>query len=573
MIEDNTPPELIAPPGKPWLTWFMGLVFISGILIWWMGPGLVRKGNAWMAGHHAQKATDWMEKQEWMQAYQSLEKARGWKPDHPRLLRVLTDFLIATQGDTATILHHLRMIEMMGQITEADLIKMGQIHVQQSDAASALAALAKLPNKAREARPAMEIYANIYRLQGRPQLAEDTLRRALNLDKDDPMCRLRLALMDQSAAFGEMREQARQSLWQLTTGKDKAALLAIDHLARDMKLTPPEADKLVESIESHPDKTDEARFTVLTGLLRTRPEKKKDIFATDLARMQTLTAETLGPSLVWLLREKQPQHIVSFRPREFFTKSSQLIQPYLQALGDLGRWEEVDKLLSRPAGMPISSAFIAFWRAKATRNLDTETTRVRQHLATAYEATGHGRDGAIATAAAALAEESGVWDIAALFYEGLAEHQPKMELTMLQKVHEMAMRSRDSDAVLKSSARLLALRPENRRFVMDELYLHLVCGKEIELRRLKLDRPESSQLSDEDRLCLALAAYRFGDLNELREHLATISDPLTLRPGQRAVHAGLLTISGQVGRAYQIAEQVPTLLLLKEEARFLQRAL
>ena len=573
MIEDNTPPELIAPRSKPWLTWFMGLVFMAGILSWWMGPGLVRRGNAWMAGHHAQKAADWIEKKEWMQAYQSLEKARNWKPDHPRLLRALTDFLIATQGEPATILHHLRMIEMMGQITEADLIKMGQIHVQQSDTTSALAALAKLPAKTREARPAMEIYANIYRLQGQPQLAEDTLRRALNLDKDDPMCRLRLALLDQGAAFGEMREQARQSLWQLSTGKDQAALLAIDHLARDLKLTPPEADKLVECIEAHPGKTDEARFTVLTGLLRTRPEKKQEVFTAELERMQTLSTETLGPSLIWLLREKQPQHIVAFRPREFFTKSSQLIQPYLQALGDLGRWEEVDKLLSRPAGMPISSAFIAFWRAKATRNLDTEMTRVRQHLATAYEATGHGRDGPIATAAAALAEESGVWDIAAQFYEGLAQHQPKAQLTMLEKVHEMAMRSRDSDAVLESSARLLALRPENRRFVTDELYLHLVCGKEIELHRLKLETSTNNQLTDEDRLCLALVAYRFGDLNELREHLATISDPLTLRPGQRAVHAGLLTISGQVGRAYQIAEQVPTLLLLKEEARFLKRAL
>jgi len=573
MIEDNTPPELIAPASKPWLTWFMGIVFLGGILSWWMGPGLVRKGNAWMAGHHAQTASVWMEKKEWMQAYQSLEKARGWKADHPRLLRVLTDFLIATQGDPATILHHLRMIEMTGQITEADLLKMGQIYVQQADANGALDALEKLSPGAREARPAMEIYANIYRLQGRPQLAEDTLRRALASDKNDPMCRLRLALLDQSAAFAEIREQSRQSLWQLTTGKDQAALLAIDHLARDMKLSPPEADQLFECIESHPGKTDETRFTVLTGLLKTRPEKKKEVFDTELQRMQTLTAETLGPSLVWLLREKQPQHIVAFRPREFFIKSSQLIQLYLQALGDLGRWEEVDKLLSRPAGMPVSSAFVAFWRAKATRNLDTETTRVRQHLATVYEATGHGRDAAIASSAAALAEEAGAWDIAAQFYEGLAEHQPRTQLAMLEKVHEMAMRSRDSDAVLESSARLLALRPENRRFITDELYLHLVCGKEIELRRLKLETATSSQLTDEDRLCLALVAYRFGDLNELREHLATIRDPFTLRPGQRAVHAGLLTISGQVGRAYQIAEQVPSLLLLKEEARFLQRAL
>jgi hypothetical protein len=70
-----------------------------------------------------------------------------------------------------------------------------------------------------------------------------------------------------------------------------------------------------------------------------------------------------------------------------------------------------------------------------------------------------------------------------------------------------------------------------------------------------------------------LAAYRFGDLADLRIHLIGIRDSYMLTPGQRAVHAGLLSVSGQVGSAFQIAEQIPTVLLLKEEIGFLHRAL
>ncbi len=574
MTQDNLPPELIAKPSKPWLTWIMAGMMVTGLGSWWLGPPLMRKGGVYMARHHAGRAETLMADKDWVQAYAALEKARSWNADDPRVLRVLADFLSATQADPASTLYYLRRLHMAGQSSEEDLIKMGQIYVLQSDLANAEAALAQLPPAARERRPALEVLANVLRLRGQAQLAQDTLRRALLLDKDDPMCRLRLAMLDQGAAFSEIREQARQSLWQLTLGKDEAALLAMDNLARDPRLTPPEADQLVERIEVHPQKKEEVRLVVLSGLLRARPEKKKEVVDAEVSRMQEMLPENLLPSLAWLIQERQPQRVVEFRPRDFFTKSSLLIQVYLQALGDLGRWEEVDKLLARPAGMPVSSAFIAYWRARATRQMDTDMARVRQHLSTVYEATGHGRDGALAAAAAALAEEAGVWDIAARLYEGLAEHQPKSQVAMLEKVHQMAMRTRDTDAVLKSSDRLLALRPDNQRYVFDDLYLHLVSGLELEVRFLKIHAgQELPAASDEGRLCLALAAYRLGNLEELRRHLNTLVDPRSLTPGQRAVHAGLLSISGQVGPAYQIAEQVPTALLLKEEARFLARAL
>lgn len=574
MSQDNLPPELLAQPGKPWLTWSMSALLVLGIAVWFFGPAVSRKAGVFFARHHAGTAAALIEKKDWTQAYAALEKARRWSDQDPRVIRVLVDFLTATQGEPASVLHYLRLLELTGQITDEDLLKMGQLYVLQQDAANARQTLAKLPAAVRERRPALEILANIQRLQGLERQGEETLRRALSLDKDDPMCRLRLALLDQGAAFSEMREQARQSLWQLTTGRDQAALLAMDHLARDAGLTPPEADQLVDRIEAHPQKTEDMRLAVLSGLLRCRPEQKKTVLDAEVARLQKLGSEELSPGLTWLLKERQPQRVVEFRPRDFFTKSALLIQVYLQALGDLGRWEEVDKLLARPAGMPVSPAFIGFWRARATRQIDNDLTRVRQHLSTVYEATGHGRDGQTAIAAAALAEEAGVWDVAALLYEGLAEHQPKSSVPMLEKVYQMALRGRDTDAVLKSSSRLLALRPDNQRYLTDDLYLRLLAGVGLELSRVKLASASApSAATDEDRLCLALVAYRFGDLDALRDHLSDIVDARTLSPGRRAVHAGLLSISGQVGPAYRIGEQVPTGLLLKEEARFLHRAL
>jgi hypothetical protein len=71
----------------------------------------------------------------------------------------------------------------------------------------------------------------------------------------------------------------------------------------------------------------------------------------------------------------------------------------------------------------------------------------------------------------------------------------------------------------------------------------------------------------------AFAAYRMGDHAGIQQHLAGIGETSALPPGQRAVVAGLLSLTGKADRAYQIAEKIPAMVLLDEERAFLQKAL
>lgn len=177
-------------------------------------------------------------------------------------------------------------------------------------------------------------------------------------------------------------------------------------------------------------------------------------------------------------------------------------------------------------------------------------------------------------AAATLAEDIGLWDVALLFYEGLAKNQPQSRLQMIEKVQEMAIRDRDTSATLNAARRLLEIRPNNRQYADRAIYLQLLSGDEVELAAEKVVHADSATANRlEDHFVRALAAYRLGDLTSLRLHLDKVSDISALTQGQRAVHAGLLSISGRVGPAYQIAEQIPSILLLREELRFLKRAL
>lgn len=71
----------------------------------------------------------------------------------------------------------------------------------------------------------------------------------------------------------------------------------------------------------------------------------------------------------------------------------------------------------------------------------------------------------------------------------------------------------------------------------------------------------------------ALAAYRQGRVDEIGAALAQVKTVDTFPPGARAVFAGLLAVSGNAASAYQVAEKVPSTLLLPEERRFLALAL
>lgn len=212
------------------------------------------------------------------------------------------------------------------------------------------------------------------------------------------------------------------------------------------------------------------------------------------------------------------------------------------------------------------------WRARAARHTDVDQINTRQHLNVVYEASGHGRDGNTAKMAAAIAEEAGLYDLAAKFYQGLSEYQPKLKIPMLEKVYEMASRDRDTDEVIRVARRLLELRPENPQYIQRLLYLQLVSGSEIEVQAHQILNQPAGQ-DRQNLLHRALAAYRLGDLRLMQENLAALKEVSDFTAGQKAVHAGLLSISGQVGPAFQIAENISSLLLLKEELRFLQRAL
>jgi len=182
--------------------------------------------------------------------------------------------------------------------------------------------------------------------------------------------------------------------------------------------------------------------------------------------------------------------------------------------------------------------------------------------------------------AAEMAEQLGYWDLSRRFYEGVAARHIGASMNMYLKVYEMAQKEINGDAMLRSSQQLMKLKPTDVVYLDRANYLRLVLGTDIEIAVKTIDEAAAvpaHHITPDRMVALsflrALAAYRQGRLGDIAPALAQVKDVNTFPPGARAVFAGLLAITGNTSSAFQLAEKVPSTLLLPEERRFLSRAL
>ncbi len=562
------------PRRRPWLTWVMGGLFLGGLLYWWLGAKAISGTRALIAGAYAKKAQEKRQEKDWAAAWQNLSKARAWQVNAPEVLRAYADLLAASRSDDLTLLQVLRALESIHQSTNADRLKVGQILISQGHIHAARAEFEQLSPSDQQNQEGMQLLAQLLQAEGRPEEAEKLLRRALTMAPADPESRLRLAMMDHHQTFPEVQSRARKVIWEIAQQTDLTGLAALDFLASKVQLTGEEAAELLRLVEAHPSAPPSTRYAALSARLRARPQDRAAIMEKEVAAVRGQGVEVLAPALNWLLQEKEPAKVLDLLPEGLHLKSGQILQSYLVALSALDRWDEMDNLLRSTKTLPLSEAYLHLWKARTADKQDTGIQTVRHHLEAAFAQTRRGEDETAARFTAETAEQMGIWDLASRFYTEVAAQQPYNQSLLLEKIHEMALRGRDTTAALNSARKQAMTHPENHVYTRRAHYLALLAGDEIEvtvqtIRQLPTDDQEPPSVV----LVRALADFRLGNKTALKARLTQGMDVSDLAPGQRATYAGLLAICGEVGPAFRLAESIPGILLLPEEMRFLKRAL
>lgn len=560
-----------APRPRPWLTLTMGFLLILGITYWLAGDHVITYGRSVIAAHYAGKAQEKIKNKQWLEASQLLARARSWRGNEPQVLRGYADLLIATRSDNLSLLQILRNLEAVHEITAQDRVYIGQILISLGHVAEARVAYEKLSDAQKLEQKSLELLASIYQAEGRIEDAEKTMRQALAMAPTDPASKLRLAILNHQNTFVEIQDQSRREIWELAESPDDIGLQALEFLSTRARLDGQEADRVMQLIEKHPNNTPGMRYSALSARIRARPQDRDKVIEAEVLRVKGQGVEILRPALTWLLQEQQPERVLELLSGDIHLKSGPLLHSYLLALGALNRWSDIEMILKKK--LPVSETFVHLWKARTAEKLDTGIRTVRHHLEAAFAQTLGGQDESSARMTAEAAEEMGQWDLASRFYNDIASLHPLSRGLMLEKVQTMATRGRSTEAALLAADRLTELHPDNQVYKQRTLYLRLIAGHEIETASVAVSQLSNTEKNSPVILLQALAAYRLGDITQVRTFLENLDVKTDFSPGQNAVHAGLRSICGETAQAYRLAEPIPSIMLLPEELRFLQKAL
>ncbi len=539
-----------------------------------------RFGKVQYARWQAGRAERFIAEKNWKQAVEALSAANRHGRDDPVVVRAAAAFLMQSGTEPQGLIMLLKRLAELGHGRPEDAIALGHAHIALGDLAAARGSHAGLSPELAATRQALELLAHIQRGEGRFAESEETLRRALMMAPDDPEAMLRLALLDYDNSFAEVQRRGRERVWKVARMPGQTALAAIKVLAQDKNLSAPEAAQLLQELEQHAESPPALRFEVLSAIIRVSPHQRGQVIASEVARQKDKPLAQQKELVVWLAREREHARILQLVSVEAATKSPEIFPYVSQALGEEGRWEDLNRLLNGGQPLPASKARIQVWLAQAAIKMNPDDiNKPREHLERAFEQGVKTDDYSSIAAASQVAEACGNYDLALRCYEKLAAATPRTQVEMTEKVLDMAWRLRDSRQVMQASKKLLDMRPASLVFRSRIAYLRLLLGEGMELT--PEEEAYRNVMSDDNSgvvpllFLRALQAHRFNDREELAALLAgsEMAGAIgRLSIGQRAVYAGLLASAGKNTEARRMAEAVTKsaseAVLLPEERAF-----
>jgi len=579
--EKKAPSRL--PIGKFTLFAIISFGLLVTVLLAW--HPLATAANTAMARRNALEAQAATAEKDWVKAHEELTLARKRAPEDVGVIMAMVAFYKATGSDPGGLAQQLALLGQQRPLTDEEFLLLGRSLITSGKTKDARKVYEKLPLAQSTQKSGLELLSSILSAEGHVKEAEEISQRAAAQSADTPEAHLQAAVADLNSHFGEVRIQAVKQLWQFAKLNTQTGLDAIHQLAANPDLTLPEARNLLALQEQHPLKTLPTRLEVLSALLRLQPDQRADLALAEIKRFQTSKNGRREDLAYWLMKENFNEQVFKLVPKDLAIQSRELYPILMQSMAQAQRWEELQALL-KLQHPPVSKSLLDLAMAEVQSHLQPdfkETRRLLQGTVTNAK-----QEGSVSTLhiAAVLAEKLNLADIACQAYEAAGNLAADSNLNdeallNLQKSAELALRTKDATSLLEISRRLHQLSPSSAVFADRLIYLRLLLGIEMEtvnssslLSQAELHAALAITLERiPPQMLLALAAYRLGNLEVMQQHLAALKNTDNLAAGPRAVIAGLLSLAGKGDRAYQMAEKIPTALLLDEELSFLKRAL
>ena len=531
------------------------------------GKPAYRAVKTWRANRLVVNAEQQIAKGKWTDAYQSLHAANMLAPDNARITRA-TARLLSERGDPQALIFLEMLIESHDGLPQdrVELIRLALRIGQLTAVQKHLIVLLSEPQTAHRF-DVLLLASDWHGRCGDRSRAVGFARQALAQARDTRqtadakllLARLLLQSSRQTAVATDARPQAeaKQYLWEVAEREDPAGLEALLLLSEICKAaaSPDEARQLSERLGRHPLAGDEQRLLGLTWKLRCDPDHREQVLTGAISTARDGGPEHLAAIGRWLIQHQESRRAMSLIPLATARENKELFLIYVDALADLGRWQDLQVLLAGKAPLPIDPTIRNLYEVRTALALGREDES-REHWRDVRQSM-RSADPKTVFYVAQYAERLGMRDDAAKAYRLLtgivgAERAGYLGLILLAEQSGDTRKLRDQ--MKEFAGRFPSeFEPQN-----DLAYLNLLLNENVtqalESAGQRVKRfPEILAY----RTTLALAHLRNGDAAAARNVYREIeTDWSAAKPEWHAVYAAVLAASGDEALARTHASQI-----------------
>ena len=510
------------------------------------GKPAYRAVKTWRASRLLARAEQQVAKGEWHDAYHSLRAANSLAPENARITRA-TARLLGAGGDPQALTFLEALIESPDGLPQdrIDLIRLALRLDQLTAVQKHLLVLLGEPQTAHRF-DVLLLASEWHGRCGDRSRALGFAREALSQARDDGQNAGAKLLLAQLLLQSSQQAEAKRHLWDLAGRTDRAGLDALLLLSEVCKAepSPDEARHIGELLGRHPLAGDEQRLLGLTWKLRSEPEHREQILTEAISAFRNGGPERLAVIGRWLVQQQESRRVVGLIPLATARGNKDLFLIYVDALADLGRWQDLQILLAGKAPLPIDPTIRNLYEVRTALALGREEES-RQHWSDVRQSM-RNADPKTILYVAQYAERLGNRDEAAKAYRLLtattgAERPGYFGLIRLT---EQSGNTRELRDLVKKFAGWF---PNECELQNDLAYLDLLLNENVapaRERAVQLVKSFPELLAY--RTTLALAHLRSGDAAAARTIYREVgTDWSAAKPGWRAVHAAVLAASGE----------------------------
>src|SRR5947209_2994268 len=332
--------------------------------------------RGWQARRHAARALVFIDQEKWREARDEASAAYRLRTTEPAALRAVGR-LLSRAGQTDG-LEFWKQLAAVTPLALDDLREEANLALKTNDLASAADAVEKLL-KHDKANPtaadwllAADIWGRKREYDKAADFAQKTLAdsRAGRREQLQASLILENAVRNGSAALVKDPKAVDAKLGQLAAGNDDVSLDALVVLAQYALASPLNPanppplppDELVRRINDHPLARAAHKLIAADLEMAQQPDQRAQIEQRETGRWKKASDDDLIAFATWLYQHGEYQRIIDAIPLPRAVLARELFLQYVNALGALGRWDEIRKLLESeryPLDPVIQSMYLA----------------------------------------------------------------------------------------------------------------------------------------------------------------------------------------------------------------------